>query len=1454
MDGPGLKIDATLAGKNILLSGTTGFLGKVVLSMLLARFEKVGRVYALIRPGVSDRARDRFNHSVAPSPALRPIVEQHGEQVAAFLEEKVVPIDGDVTQDGCGISDATIATLRSAGIDVIINSAGLVDFDPPVDEALSINVVGVRNLIALARELQAPLLHVSTCFVAGRRNGQIVEDDPIIDQVPLCDVDAESFAHRHEIARLAGLAAEVHARADDSLQSASFRGEAKTRLHDQGRDPSDAKALATEAARLRKHWITRELRRDGMERAKFWGWTNTYTFTKSLGEQLLASAVEEGLRACIVRPSIVESALEFPFPGWNEGFTTTAPLIMMTRKGLPQFPYAKDLILDVIPVDAVAGVIIAAAAQLMVGAHKLAYHVATGDSNPLTVEHAIELTGLGARRRARAKGERGLGGFWLRHHEMRPLVKDRYKRTSVPLFQKIAQATAEALDRVGPDRLGWARQPAAKLRDWAVDVSSTTRRLQSVIDMFMPFVAENRYVFRGDNTRQLVDRLSAEERALISYKPAGFLWRDYWFDVHLPGLERWVFPKLEEELAKKPRDVYVYRSLTELFEAATHTHRHRVACQYLRRGGDEHLTYGELRKLAFRVGGFLSAQGIQREDRVLLVAENRPEWVAAYFGIILAGATVVPVDAQAKPEEIVRIAAAAGAKGALISPRTGRRLMLEGADPSAIAATGAQLWLLDQAVCWKEPLPRSQEPARLASIIFTSGTTGTPKGVMLTHRNFTFEVSRLVGVFNLGVDDNLLSVLPLHHTFEFSAGLLTPLSRGARMTYLSELTPKALNHALKQGVTGLIGVPALWELLQRKIAGEFEDKGALPRLILEGVQATNAFLRQYFDTNAGPLLAYPIHRALGGRLKHLVSGGAALNPEVADFFRSLGFNLTEGYGLTETAPVLTVADPRKKHVAGSVGRALPGIELRIDRADGEGVGEVLARGPNVMAGYFANEEATRAVLDADGWLHTGDLGRLDAKANLFLVGRQKDLIVDTDGRNVYPDEVEELYAGHAAIKELSVVGLPQGGRERVAALVVPRDADGATRQAITEHLRVVSEGLPFHKRIKVWRTWEGELPRTATRKVRRPDVRTILERLIETRERIDGVVPSEVGSQEALQVVRQLLAAVLGKDVASIDPEARLTADLGLDSLMFVELGAALEARLGVEVASDQLMGIERVRDLAPLLQRHKSLPRAVTPAHSREGSLPVPALMRTLGRKALGFSQQQFYERVMRMKVDGRHHIPVHTGFIVVANHTSHLDAGFVKMALGDYGRNLVTLAAQDYFFGSTLRRTYFENFTNVLPIERHGNVKQSLRRALETLRRGHTLLLFPEGTRSSDGALQSFKSSLGYLALHARVPVLPIYLRGTHAAMPKGSVLWPRQRRIGATIGQPLEVDALERLSAGSPQGEAYRLVTALVEDAVRCLGANGRYDVAALMTEAGERAPKPRLARPADAETIL
>src|SRR2546422_4703013 len=420
--------------RNVFLIGSTGFLGKVTLSMLLHSFPNVGRVYVTVRARSQEESEVRFWNSVITAPPFDPLRERYGSALEGFIRDKVVVLGGDIGETNLGYSEEEVQRVAD-DIDVIINSAGNVTFNPTLESALRTNVVGIQNVIAIAKRMKRPaLVHVSTCFVAGNRSGAVWESDPVIGYFPRKkELEGVEFSVEQEIKDCAKLSERVREAARDAMMTARFRELARKRLNEEGRDADDPDALGLAVARERKVWTRTRLTELGVERAAWWGWPNIYTYTKALGEQLVAA--ETGIVRSIVRHSIVESALAYPFPGWNEGFTTTAPIIFLVLKGQTQIPANEKLILDITPVDQVASVMLAVAAQACVEEPPLVHQAATGDSKPNRMDRIIGLVGLYKRKHFQEKDS----GFRLVNEiaarmEPRPGATSSFEKFSVPMF------------------------------------------------------------------------------------------------------------------------------------------------------------------------------------------------------------------------------------------------------------------------------------------------------------------------------------------------------------------------------------------------------------------------------------------------------------------------------------------------------------------------------------------------------------------------------------------------------------------------------------------------------------------------------------------------------------------------------------------------------------------------------------------------------------------------------------------------------------------------------------------------------------------------------------------------------------------------------------------------------------------------------------------------------------
>src|SRR5215204_346101 len=494
----------TFNGRNVFIIGATGFVGKVALSMLLDRFPGVGRVYVTVRARGKEESETRFWNNVITAPPFDPVRERYGAAFEDFIRDKVRLVNGDISEDNLGFTEEEAEEVAK-DIDVLNNSAGNVTFNPPLESALRTNVVGTQNVIKFVKRMRRPaLVHISTCFVAGNRSGAVWESDPVLGYFPRKnepEMQGVQFSVDQEIADCAKLADRVRDEARDGMMTARFRELSRKRLNEEGRDADDPAAPGLAVARERKVWTRTRLTDLGVERAAYWGWPNIYTYTKSLGEQLVAAETE--MVRSIVRPSIVESAMSYPFPGWNEGFTTTAPIIFLIRKGQTLIPANQKLILDITPVDQVAAVMLAVAAQACVEEPRLVFQAATGDANPANMERIISLVGLYKRKHFKEKetGVKILNKL-AAQIEPRGVTTSHFEKTSVPMFNSTAKKASSLLERVRP-RWGGGRvgEVIDVVKNGVERVEELTRETTDAFDMFRPFTVENAYIFRSDNVR-----------------------------------------------------------------------------------------------------------------------------------------------------------------------------------------------------------------------------------------------------------------------------------------------------------------------------------------------------------------------------------------------------------------------------------------------------------------------------------------------------------------------------------------------------------------------------------------------------------------------------------------------------------------------------------------------------------------------------------------------------------------------------------------------------------------------------------------------------------------------------------------------------------------------------------------------------------------------------------------
>jgi long-chain acyl-CoA synthetase len=887
--------------------------------------------------------------------------------------------------------------------------------------------------------------------------------------------------------------------------------------------------------------------------------------------------------------------------------------------------------------------------------------------------------------------------------------------------------------------------------------------------------------------------------------------------------------------------------LYERFARSASRFGERTAVEVQRRDSLESWTYEALRSRAEAMAASLAAEGVGAGDRCALLAENDAHWCAAFLGMLRLGAVPVPLDTTYTPAQIAKLISDSGARLILVSPRF--REQLEQAPESVSLDCPVLLLRRDEE---SEPSgPARPSPAasvRLedpAVILYTSGTTSDPKGVVLTHRNLLSEIDAALHVISVTDDDAILGVLPLFHALAQVANLLLPFSVGARVVFLETLSTNDLLRALRErGISAFCCVPQFFYLIHERVLEEVARASRPRRLAFRLLLWLAGTLRERVGINLGPRLFARVHRALGPRMRLLVTGGSRFDPRIGRDLYRLGFNILQAYGLTETSGAATVLRAGDRRV-GSVGHALPGVELKIvpsEQSGDEGDGEIAIRGAVVSPGYFRRADINAEVF-RDGWLYTGDLGRLDASGRLYITGRAKEVIVLGSGKNIYPEEIEAHYAQSPYVKELCVMGRALPGApasERLHAVVVPdfellRERKILnSREILRFEIGNLSTELPGHKRILSYDIVTDDLPRTTTRKLKRfeierrfgPDWDGRSGAAPET-ETSDDVTDATWAADPHVSRVLKLLRDA-GHNGDAIGPASNLELDLGLDSMARVELLASLEARFGISVPDEvahrlftvgelveavrpggRASGEETGADFDPwekLLEDVSDDDPAIAPI-----LVTRPWLVRLL--YAAGKLLYAIAWLLLGLRVSGREHLPKQGPFLISPNHQSFLDVFLLVSALPFHAaREVFYVGASEYF--DTPFLAWIARMIHVVPVDPDTNLVRAMRAGVHGLRRGKILILFPEGERSIDSEIKSFKKGAAILSLNVGAPIVPVALDGIHE-------IWPRARRprlskllpfSGARVrirfGHPLEAPAGERRTDGDYSSVTARL----------------------------------------------
>jgi long-chain acyl-CoA synthetase len=764
-------------------------------------------------------------------------------------------------------------------------------------------------------------------------------------------------------------------------------------------------------------------------------------------------------------------------------------------------------------------------------------------------------------------------------------------------------------------------------------------------------------------------------------------------------------------------------------------------------------TYHDLRENADRIAAWLQQRGVGRGDRVVLWASNSPWWVATFFGILRNGSIVVPLDARSSADFVERV-------------------MVQSEPAMAVAASSlSRGWQFDVPVFALEDLPQlipergpdelpAVRPDDLAEIIFTSGTTGTPKGVMLSHGNILSNVEAAFFVFPSGQRFLPLSILPLSHLLEQTVGLMLPLRGGASIAYATALQPAAIQRDMAEyRVTTMVLVPRILSLFMEAIERRAQRDGK------EQIFNLMRRVAAYLPRRARRILFRSVIGGFGGRLDFLVAGGAPLEPELERKWELMGVAILQGYGSTETSPIITATslDDRRPR---SVGKPLPGTEVTIAED-----GEILVRGPQVMQGYWKNPEATAEAL-ADGVYHTGDLGELDGEGRLYLKGRKKNMIVLANGLNVFPEDVEEALRRVPGVIEAVVMAVPSSYGPQIHAVLLcdSKDADAA---AIVQQ---ANAGLAPHQQARSFEIWpDVDFPRTHTAKIKRPEVATYV--LAEQRGE-KAAQPAQTLQSSRKPSPVQVLSGVLSRPAEALTPEMRLE-ELGLDAVQRLKLGRAVEDRLG-KFLDDARIGPETtVGDLEGLLSSEH-------PGGEHHYPLwPFSHRIRSL-RSLLQKPIFAAIGTINRPRIEGLEHLEkLKHPAIFVMKYDSLLDAPFALDAMPDRIRKRMGISTT-WKTDRTSRAiaALVELVFNSFRYSPSGSLHATLVHASGLLDHGWSVLfLVREGT--GNGRSAALERGIGLLAGEFRVPVVPITVSGLERHVPLLGI--PHRDSVTVTFGKP-------------------------------------------------------------------
>ncbi len=796
------------------------------------------------------------------------------------------------------------------------------------------------------------------------------------------------------------------------------------------------------------------------------------------------------------------------------------------------------------------------------------------------------------------------------------------------------------------------------------------------------------------------------------------------------------------------------------------------------------LTYAEVYELAQKVAILLAQNNVDQGDKVLICAPNSPYWVCVFWGCLLRGAIIVPLNVQSTSKILQVIAQET--KATILFKFNNFRLDIP-ADTKTFNTEFLPEYLAN--IDLKDYQSVTVTPDDLVQIMYTSGTTGSPKGVMHTHNNIYSNLMAVAQAIELHPgQDRLLSILPLSHIYEQTMGLLLPYSYGIQVIYVHSAI--AIRDLLKKyKITRMLAVPEFLQLFMSRIELSFAEKNRLA-LFNKLIKLSEKINQKWFSR----ILFYPVLRQFGGKLHTIASGGAALNPDLAHKWEALGITILQGYGLTETSPVVTT-NTYHAHKLGSVGKLIAGVQIKLSDKQ-----EILVKGPNVFQGYYLLPEKTAAVISPDGWFNTEDLGEFDSEGFLYIKGREKYLIKGPGGQNVYPEDIEFELSKISGVIDSCVLGIDQEkGNTEIHAVLLLDPAKIKTLNPETI-IHQANSHLASYQQINAWTVWHDiDFPRTPTRKIKKLEVQAHLK------DQANSTEQPLVASQN--QKLINLIAHITGTSVQKINPETVLVRDLKIDSLLRVELISEIEFEFRTSLSESDITNQTTVGDLEKLLLTPRPPVKKPVLKH-----WPISWWARII-RAIL----QGLFLLIMRywvkIKIIGLENLRQTKGpFLLMPNHVSYFDGAIVLMALPSDLRNRVRIAAardflyQDFWYCAWLADLVFNSF----PIQRESeDIKLGLEHMGQVLDENYTLMLFPEGQVSNDGQVLPLKQGAGLIAVDMQVPVIPIKIDQDIQKIFPYDKLFPHAKgTITVTFGKPLKFN----------QTDSYITATGQIEQALK------------------------------------